>query len=393
MLKKAASAAAAILACWLGGSGLRADEIRLKDGTIIHGQVVAELGGRLFIQTSDETLVQVPKDQVKEILAPKPVRATGPVDPTEVKPKTGPTDRTLAPIPAPVTKPAVPSEIEKRVRWLTWEQSPAKFKETEPEIIAEVSGVASAHLSFLHWFAAESLRSGRTLACCVVLRSIGQSKQPDSAGILLPFLEHSDPLVRAAAVQGAGRLFDPRLVGHLSRALVDTELAVGQAAIDALIPAEAEGIDVRSAVLALTQDRDEGKRQRTLAFLTRLGSDWAVARLVELLDDPSPAMRLEALRAIEPHVARIDLQAVFRRLDDSDREVKLQACILSGRTGSKEGVPHLIFVLGQGDEQVALAAADALKKLTSKSFGTDQAKWMEWWDAESRKSNPPDRNP
>jgi len=35
MMNKPAAAAAAILACWVGAPGLQADEIRLKDGTII----------------------------------------------------------------------------------------------------------------------------------------------------------------------------------------------------------------------------------------------------------------------------------------------------------------------------------------------------------------------
>jgi hypothetical protein len=60
--------------------------------------------------------------------------------------------------------------------------------------------------------------------------------------------------------------------------------------------------------------------------------------------------------------------------------VRQRAARMLGLSRQPRIVPPLIEALGDQDAAVRQAAADALKQATGQDFGTDAAKWSEWWE-------------
>jgi hypothetical protein len=71
-------------------------------------------------------------------------------------------------------------------------------------------------------------------------------------------------------------------------------------------------------------------------------------------------------------------------IDAAVRELKPM-----GPTGLTIGVPPLLAMLGDKDEAFRKLAAARLKDLTDQKFGTDRAKWDQWWSAHPAASAKP----
>jgi DNA repair exonuclease SbcCD ATPase subunit len=79
-----------------------------------------------------------------------------------------------------------------------------------------------------------------------------------------------------------------------------------------------------------------------------------------------------------------DLSAVREEKDAQIRKLREEVDDLEddiGRLKKTKGIaiPVLIDALGHPDASVRLGAANALRSLTDRRFGTNQAKWLEWW--------------
>jgi HEAT repeat protein len=152
--------------------------------------------------------------------------------------------------------------------------------------------------------------------------SLADAGDPRAAAPLLALLEHRAPEVRAAAAGALGRLgaetpVDGALEGLLLR-LLDEAAGVRAAAVDALValgrPGWRRALDAGGQARGEVEDQDAirqirdaldrpglppAQRRRWVALLGRLRDRGAAPKLIPLLGERDPALRLEAARALD----------------------------------------------------------------------------------------------
>jgi HEAT repeat protein len=175
------------------------------------------------------------------------------------------------------------------------------------------------------------------------------------------YLEDSNRDVRATALNVLVGLEVPDAVDLSLEALRDEDGFVRSIATkllgDTHDPSHADALAER-----LLQDPDARVRQRAAEALARVGGPRATEALAQALDDPMQEVRLaavSALRKLGPGPAKQGLARLLR--EDEVWEVRVQAAHALGLTGDPEVVPLLEAALGDQNEFVRSAAANALR--------------------------------
>ncbi|MEO0652269.1 MAG: HEAT repeat domain-containing protein, partial [Planctomycetota bacterium] len=147
-------------------------------------------------------------------------------------------------------------------------------------------------------------------------------------GVLQSFLTHADPVLRTASARALGRMPFPRygdsVTVPLCNATSDPDRAVRREAAFAL--GIRGDVGARGVLTATANDADPSVRAKVIEALTRLGSENTIETALRALDDPSAAVRQEAIVGLarwgrdEPRAAEIDARLVAmlspRRTED-----------------------------------------------------------------------------
>ena len=106
-----------------------------------------------------------------------------------------------------------------------------------------------------------------------------------------------------------------------------------------------------------------------------------VERLINDLKDPSWQIRwyaasalgeMKETRAVEPLIATLK--------NDNNGYVRAMAAWALGQIKDRRAVEPLIAAITDESSDVRKRSPLALKQITGKDFGKDQAKWQEWWE-------------
>ena len=264
-------AGAASLACLLLLlEAASADQVRLKSGGILEGQILEETPEGVTLKSSAGTF-QVSRDRIETVVRKAYVPKPPPAPPSVPEPAPP------APVPAPVEAPSgkVP---DRRVP-----------EATEDPLKAKVASLLPAFRSFELGPEAEK--------AATALLELGRPAAP----VLEGFLEDADPFQRKWLADVLGVLKDP-----------------GSAA----------------ALLDLVHDPKAEVRGAAARALGLLKSGMAVQPLINLLNDGSADVRLEAVRALAVLQAPKAVPALIPLLSDKDRYVAGAAYdALTGLTG------------------------------------------------------------
>ena len=234
------------------------------------------------------------------------------------------------------------------------------------------------------------------------ITALGRLRAPDAVDAIAPFAQERAPSLRLAALTALGRIASKDAIrvlvsalgvgddagGGLERTAVrDALLVAGPVAIAQLRavlegPASQHVATSAAWVLGELRARDEAKtivlamRRGTLPVAAALhalagaGAADSVAIVLEFVGDPSPVVRVEALRAAEKLLdpARPDgravepLAAALRDQRPSPAERATLAMLL-GRTGAPRAAKVLAELTNARDPALRLAAIDALGML------------------------------
>jgi hypothetical protein len=132
-------------------------------------------------------------------------------------------------------------------------------------------------------------------------------------------------------------------------------------------------------------DADPVVRTWATRLLGELPSPEAVRSVVARLGDRNPEVRQAALAAARMLLAHLDThERLLVELDQLASPAKPKAHRLAGIQSLRElrhasAVPALLALLDDRDTQLAEAAKAALVETTRQDYGTDKARWTQWW--------------
>ena len=189
-------------------------------------------------------------------------------------------------------------------------------------------------------------------------------------------LRSGNPKERDEAAYHLGELGDKRAVEPLIAALKDEDIDVRCEAAEAL-----GFIGDKRAVehlLPLLKHENPGLRWETAEALGNIGDKRALEPLIALLRDEDSGVRLEAAEALGKMG---DVRAVETadRCPQGSEDKKFRAggaC----KIGDKRAVEALIAMLKDENEDFRGDIAFALRRITGKDFGDNQARWLGWWE-------------
>jgi hypothetical protein len=146
-----------------------------------------------------------------------------------------------------------------------------------------------------------------------------------------------------------------------------------------------------------TAMKDESHRVRlgALRGLYKFGGDLATDYLLKALEDINPDVRRRALIYLGWMRKKEFVPYVTSALADASSRVRRVATYALSDIKDSAAVPYLIKALDDSDQEVVKGAIAALKRITSKSFGSEQkslgaaqkeivAQYKEWWQQENQ---------
>lgn len=198
------------------------------------------------------------------------------------------------------------------------------------------------------------------------LTLLARFRDPESLGLMLPYLESPAIYVQLAALRGIAdrgaergeALNLPLAVRALSRSretnvpmLADILRRFGEPGVESI------------AALAENADAVPGVRSAAVTALGSIGSLRALDALQRLSEDDRPVLRERTLEALAKLGDPRALSVVLRGLRDGEPRVRAAAARTAGLLGLREALPSLAEALGDGVWEVRYRAADALHLL------------------------------
>ncbi|MBI3855315.1 MAG: HEAT repeat domain-containing protein [Planctomycetes bacterium] len=229
------------------------------------------------------------------------------------------------------------------------------------------------------------LRSRKASVRAEVARLLGALGDPAALPWIAALLGDEVPAVRSAALQGLAGLPGAESFRAIASACSDPVRDVRLRALQ-ILPALSEKLDRREgldAALMDAFDRTRGEARADIVAVMGITGRKEQARFLALsLRDDSPVVRsaivtaLVNLRAFEWQDLLLD--QFFR---EEDPAVRIALAWAAQSLKLSAAIDALIAWLSGPDRNVSLAASRALKALTEKDFGLDEAAWRAWWAA------------
>lgn len=188
----------------------------------------------------------------------------------------------------------------------------------------------------------EELERGRAHAYRVkvayALGQLGAAGHDEALRVLVRLL--ADRRMRTAAVEAlraAGRAAVPALIAHLDGELEGDPASAVELLRDAADPAA-------TPALVAELGRARVPRELVLQAIGAAGDGRALIPVLALLEDPDPAVRLSAMRALRPLLDPRAADVLIGALSDADLEVRVLAADYLGAIRARAAVPALTAI-------------------------------------------------
>lgn len=181
-----------------------------------------------------------------------------------------------------------------------------------------------------------------------------------AARLILPFLEHADPSVRAAAVGQVIRVMSREGLDRILPLLGDGDAGVRSSVLYSIQSLQLEACPAE--VVPMLDDPCGAVRARAAGLLVSGKVRVSAEEFVRRMPDPDPAARAAFLMAIgcvgeDGHAA-----VVARFLEDEDREVRRQAVFSMSWLRGAEGASAVLPLLQDPENRVREAAICAIQE-------------------------------
>jgi len=193
------------------------------------------------------------------------------------------------------------------------------------------------------------------------LDALAQARLPEALPLVLPYLEHRDPVLRLAAARAGARLAQGEGVALLAEALQKAGLPRG-ALLEVLLLLEDRALPVVERFLVAGEEKE---RWAALEAIGRLRLHAFVPQVLDFLESPDPELKAAALRALyrlgyppEGHE-----EAVLSALLAPEEFLRLHAVRLLPLLGGALARKGLWRALSDPSFYVRKAAAEGLRAL------------------------------
>jgi len=418
-------AGAAFACLWLAAVEVRADQIVLKNGSILSGKVVAQEGdrsiielpsGRMTIATSKIARIEEGPslDELIESIKPPPVE-----EPKEgVKPKEGePGEKPPKPTAPPKPdKIEITPELKAKVDELLGKMGDAKLEWPEREKAAgELVGLGKDAVPYLcslvkgmPWEQGvmvvgvmqrigdkgavptliELLEKGHPEVGGMAALVLGNLKEESALPMLVKALSEGEEAVRRKAVLAIANFNKPEVVEALVKALDDENWWVQSKAEQALarLQSEVGEMDPVDNLLKSLASANVSQRASICRGLAKFKDERAVEPLLELLDDDEESVQIAAATALGDFRKQEVVDTLLEKYYWADPGFRAAIAGSLGRLGDPVAIPILIEALLDTDEAVVKTAGGALSVLARRNFGTNYERWSNWWQKEAPSS-------
>jgi len=184
-----------------------------------------------------------------------------------------------------------------------------------------------------------------------------RQKHPDTLRHLVDVLKDESEFARRAAVEVLNEIGDTRSIKDLLSALGDDDWWVRARATDAL--ARIGGPRVIEAVLGLINEKDESIRRAAIEILNTTKDERAVRHLIKATEDEDWWVRERAADALGSIGDARAIPAIVRMLGGDPRSIPAAIQALA-RLAGKDAVQHLLPLLEHADKRVRSEAMTAL---------------------------------
>ena len=184
----------------------------------------------------------------------------------------------------------------------------------------------------------------------------GENKGNPELAMLIETLGHSDPQVKAIAVESLAR-FGDEAVDPLVAALADPSPFLRVAIADVL--GRIQNSRAVPALIALMEDADKEVRKAAASALGNIGDIQALVPLVKMLDDQEDSVRTAAIIALS-RLGKPAIPFLLPLLSHSRHDIRSGSAAALGTLGAKEAVPQIAVLLTDKEETVRESAAHAL---------------------------------
>jgi|GEM_PF-619292 len=183
-----------------------------------------------------------------------------------------------------------------------------------------------------------------------------ENKGNPELAMLIETLGHSDPQVKAIAVESLAR-FGNEAVDPLVAALADPSSFLRITIADVL--GRIQDSRAVPALIALMGDADKDVREAAASALGNIGNIQALVPLVKILDDPEDVVRTAAIVALS-RLGKPAIPFLVPLLSHSRPDIRSGSAAALGTLGAKEAIPQLAALFADKEEIVRESAAHAL---------------------------------
>jgi len=164
------------------------------------------------------------------------------------------------------------------------------------------------------------------------------------------------------------------------------------------------GFEEASQLKKMLEKAKPAQQDKLLTQVRDAGPEVNGQALALAIPDLSETLQPKARKALAERLSRLKPDALRDMLFDGDLEMAraaITACVMQTGKAQPAGrllyVPDLLKLLDDPDEDLVLASAKALKKLTGQDFGPNglvptleqraeaAAAWQEWWEKQQKK--------
>lgn len=255
--------------------------------------------------------------------------------------------------PAPTPTPPPPPE-------------PPKLPPASPESVQKVKGLLVRM---------DSESADERAAAWTELREMGDLAAP----ALVEALSAGEAGVRRGAVDALARIKDRATWAAIRGKLSDPDAGVRWRAARAA--GEFGDKEARGALAGLVKDdKDEDVRRHAAYSLAVLGAGEGFAYYKEEVKAPTATRRAQAALVLGKYGQGNYVTELAGLLQDAEVRVRTAAVRELSEIDKKEAIPALILALGDDDYKIRERARAGLERITfMDEFGSDKAKWDEWW--------------